>query len=82
VLAVPVAFLFREAWKRLPIIAVVAFVLVVELLNTAIEKLATGSTLRSTPDRSGQGHGLSRGRSCAAHRCRCLAAGALPSGLG
>src|SRR5258708_15757118 len=41
VLAVPVAFLLaEEAWKRLALIAVVAFVLVVELLNTAIEKLA------------------------------------------
>ena len=41
VLAVPVAFLLAEqAWKRLMLIAVVAFVLVVELLNTAIEKLA------------------------------------------
>ena len=38
VLAVPVAFLLaEEAWKRLALIAVVAFVLVVELLNTAIE---------------------------------------------
>jgi diacylglycerol kinase (ATP) len=41
VLAVPVAFVVAEqAWKRLALIAVVAFVLVVELLNTAIEKLA------------------------------------------
>src|ERR1700749_4207209 len=41
VLAIPVAFLLAEqAWKRLALIAVVAFVLVVELLTTAIEKLA------------------------------------------
>jgi diacylglycerol kinase (ATP) len=36
VAAVPVAFLVaEETWKRLALIAVVAFVLVVELLNTA-----------------------------------------------
>src|SRR5260221_5346163 len=41
VLAVPVSFLLaEEALKRLALIALVAFVLVVELLNTAIEKLA------------------------------------------
>src|SRR5436309_13593218 len=41
VLAVPVAFVVAEqAWKRLARIAVVAFLLVVELLHSAIEKLA------------------------------------------
>jgi len=41
VLAVPLAFLLAdEGWKRLALIGVVVFVLVVELLNTAIEKLA------------------------------------------
>jgi diacylglycerol kinase (ATP) len=41
VLAVPLAFVIGEtAWKRLALIGVVVFVLVVELLNTAIEKLA------------------------------------------
>ena len=41
VVAVPLAFLVAEAaWKRLTLIGVVVFVLVVELLNTAIEKLA------------------------------------------
>jgi diacylglycerol kinase (ATP) len=41
VLAVPLAFFVAEAaWKRLALIGVVGFVLVVELLNTAIEKLA------------------------------------------
>jgi diacylglycerol kinase (ATP) len=50
VLAVPVAFLLAEqAWKRLALIAVVAFVLVVELLNTAIEKLADRVNLASDP---------------------------------
>jgi diacylglycerol kinase (ATP) len=39
--AVPLAFLIaEEAWKRLALIGVVLLVLVVELLNTAIEKLA------------------------------------------
>jgi diacylglycerol kinase (ATP) len=41
VLAVPLAFMVGEAaWKRLALIGVVVFLLVVELLNTAIEKLA------------------------------------------
>ena len=46
----PVAFLLAEqAWKRLALIAVVAFVLVVELLNTAIEKLADRVNLAIDP---------------------------------
>jgi diacylglycerol kinase (ATP) len=50
VLAVPVACLLAEqAWKRLALIAVVAFVLVVELLNTAIEKLADRVNLAIDP---------------------------------
>ena len=50
VLAIPVAFLLaEEAWKRLALIAVVAFVLVVELLNTAIEKLADRVNLAIDP---------------------------------
>jgi diacylglycerol kinase (ATP) len=41
VLAAPLAFVIAgEAWKRLLLIGVLIFVLVVELLNTAIEKLA------------------------------------------
>jgi diacylglycerol kinase (ATP) len=41
ILAVPLAFVVADtAWKRLALIGVVVFVLVVELLNTAIEKLA------------------------------------------
>jgi diacylglycerol kinase (ATP) len=40
-LAVPLAFLVaEETWKRLALVGVVMFVLIVELLNTAIEKLA------------------------------------------
>src|SRR5215471_985156 len=41
VLAVPLAFMVAETmWKRLALIASVLLLLVVELLNTAIEKLA------------------------------------------
>ncbi len=41
VLAVPLALLITpEAWKRVALIAVLALILIVELLNTAIEKLA------------------------------------------
>lgn len=41
VLAVPLAFLVAaETWKRFLLIGVVVLVMVVELLNTAIEKLA------------------------------------------
>jgi diacylglycerol kinase (ATP) len=40
-LAVPLAlFIAAETWKRAALIGVLLFVLVVELLNTAIEKLA------------------------------------------
>src|SRR5438034_10400818 len=47
VVAVPLAFLVSdEAWKRLALIGVVVFVLVVELLNTAIEKLARSEERR------------------------------------
>jgi len=39
--AMPLAFLVGQtAWTRLALIGVVVFVMVVELLNTAIEKLA------------------------------------------
>jgi diacylglycerol kinase (ATP) len=41
ILAVPLAFLITpEAWKRLVLIGVVLLLLLTELLNTAIEKLA------------------------------------------
>jgi diacylglycerol kinase (ATP) len=41
ILAVPLAFVVAaQPWKRLLLIGVVLFVMVVELLNTAIEKLA------------------------------------------
>ncbi len=39
--SVPLAFLIAEtAWTRLALVGVVVFLMVVELLNTAIEKLA------------------------------------------
>jgi diacylglycerol kinase (ATP) len=41
IVAVPLAFVIADAaWKRLALIGVVVLLLVVELLNTAIEKLA------------------------------------------
>jgi diacylglycerol kinase (ATP) len=49
VLAVPLAFLAEETWKRLALVGVVVFVLVVELLNTAIEKLADRVNLAIDP---------------------------------
>jgi diacylglycerol kinase (ATP) len=40
-LSVPVTFyIAAESWKRLALIGVILFLIVVELLNTAIEKLA------------------------------------------
>ena len=49
-LAVPLAFFVTEAaWKRLALIGVVVFVLVVELLNTAVEKLADRVNLAIDP---------------------------------
>ena len=50
-LAVPLAFFIAETtWKRLALVAVVGFVLVVELLNTAIEKLADRVNPAIDPD--------------------------------
>lgn len=41
VIAIPLAFLVADgAWKRLTLVGVIALILVVELLNTAIEKLS------------------------------------------
>lgn len=49
-LAVPLAFLIaEESWKRAALIGVILLVLVVELLNTAIEKLADRLTLAQEP---------------------------------
>jgi diacylglycerol kinase (ATP) len=50
-LAVPLAFFVAtDAWRRLMLIAVVLFILVVELLNTAIEKLSDHVTPGTDPD--------------------------------
>jgi diacylglycerol kinase (ATP) len=50
-LALPLAFLVAEtAWKRLLLIAVVLLLLLVELLNTAIEKLADRVSRDSNPE--------------------------------
>jgi diacylglycerol kinase (ATP) len=49
-LAVPLAFVVTgEAWKRVLLIGVVVFLLIVELLNTAIEKLADRVNLAIDP---------------------------------
>ena len=49
-LAVPLAFLVTEgAWKRLGLVGIIAFLLVVELLNTSIEKLADRVSLDHEP---------------------------------
>jgi len=49
-LAVPLAFVVTEgAWKRVILIAVVLFLLLVELLNTAIERLADEITTTYRP---------------------------------
>jgi len=51
VLAVPLAFVVAtDAWRRLILIAVILFILVVELLNTALEKLSDHVTPDSHPD--------------------------------
>ena len=49
-LAFPLAFVVGDtAWKRLALVGVVALILVVELLNTAIEKLADRVSLEIDP---------------------------------
>ena len=48
--AVPVAFLVAsESWKRLALILVIVFILIVELINTAIEKLGDRVSLEQDP---------------------------------
>src|SRR4051794_18505066 len=50
-LAVPLAFVVAgEAWKRVALIGVVVLLLIVELLNTAIEKLADRVTRAIDPE--------------------------------
>jgi diacylglycerol kinase (ATP) len=49
--AVPLAFVLTEAaWKRVVLIGVVLLLMVVELLNTAIEKLADRVTREIDPE--------------------------------
>src|SRR6266850_6168359 len=49
-LAVPLAFVVAgEAWKRFVLIGVVVLLLIIELLNTAIEKLADRVNLAIDP---------------------------------
>jgi diacylglycerol kinase (ATP) len=48
--AVPLAFFIAdESWKRLALIGVLVLVMIVELLNTAIEKLADRVNLEIDP---------------------------------
>lgn len=50
ILAVPLAFLVAtEAWRRVALIGVVLLLMVVELLNTAVEKLSDHVTSESHP---------------------------------
>jgi diacylglycerol kinase (ATP) len=50
VLAIPLAFVVADgAWKRLALIGVVVLILIVELLNTALEKLADRVTMAVDP---------------------------------
>ena len=74
-LSVPLAWLVGATMmRRVELVAAVAFVLVVELLNTAIEKLADRLTMDHDPqDRPGQGHGLGGRRRRAADGRRLLA---------
>jgi diacylglycerol kinase (ATP) len=49
-LSIPLAFLVSDGvWKRIALIGVVMFILVVELLNTAVEKLADRVTAAIDP---------------------------------
>jgi diacylglycerol kinase (ATP) len=50
VIAVPLAFLVAsEMWKRLALILIIVFIMVIELLNTAIEKLGDRVSLDPDP---------------------------------
>ena len=50
VVAVPVSFLVAaEAWKRLALMLVLVLIMIVELLNTAIEKLGDRVSLEPDP---------------------------------
>ena len=50
-LSIPVAFFITiEAWKRLALIGVILLLIMVELLNTAIEKLSDRVSTAREPD--------------------------------
>ena len=50
VIAVPLAFLVaNEAWKRLALILAIVLIMIVELLNTAVEKLGDRVSLEHDP---------------------------------
>ena len=66
--AVPLAFFIApEPWKRLALIGVLMLLFVVELLNTAIEKLCRSGQPRRSIPRSGGSRTWARPRS--ASRC-------------
>jgi diacylglycerol kinase (ATP) len=49
-IAIPLAFVIAtDNWKRLALVSMVVLVMIVELLNTAIEKLADRVTLDQDP---------------------------------
>jgi diacylglycerol kinase (ATP) len=76
VLSVPLAWLVgATVMRRVELVAAVVLVLVIELLNTAIEKLADRLTTDHDPhlDRAGQGHGFRGGRGGACHGRAVLA---------
>ena len=68
VLSLPLAWLAGATMmRRVELVSAVVLVLIVELLNTAIEKLVRPPDHRSrSADRAGQGHGLGGGRRDAA----------------
>ena len=50
IIAVPLAFVLTdEAWKRLALILAIVLVMIVELLNTAVEKLGDRVSLEHDP---------------------------------
>ena len=50
VISVPLAYLVADAaWKRLGLVLVIVFIMIVELLNTAIEKLGDRVSLERDP---------------------------------
>jgi diacylglycerol kinase (ATP) len=50
VIAVPLAFVIAtDAWRRLALVLAIVFIMIIELLNTAIEKLADRVSLEHDP---------------------------------